>query len=260
MKKVGIFSDFHCGHRVGLTPPGWMPDKPSHKRQKWYQVAREQYDWFEANLSGPYDVVLMNGDCIEGKGRRSGATELVTADRIEQTDMAIELLRRIPKKRGAPIVITRGTPSHTGDEEDYEDIVAMAMDAKIGEHEFVDIEGVIFNLKHHPAGGGQLPHTRASATSKDWLWNQIWADREMQPRCHVFIRSHVHFHSYCGGVDWLGMTTPALQGAGSKYGARRCNGVVDFGFVEFTVDNGCYEWEVRIAKMKKTKATVTKIL
>jgi hypothetical protein len=57
----------------------------------------------------------------------------------------------------------------------------------------------------------------------------------------------------------LGMTTPALQGFGSRYGARRCTGLVDFGFVTFQVNKGTYTWQPIIAKLEEQKAPMIKL-
>ena len=261
MKNVLIISDPHCGHKSGLTPPGYLPDKPAERRQEWVKNNRGYWSWWEQNIraAGPFDIIILNGDAVDGKGAKSGGVEQVTMDMEEQCDMAIEIVRKIPKRKGCKIVMTRGTSYHVGLDEDWENVVADKLEAKIGEHEWVDIEGVVFYLKHHPAGSSGIPQGRHTGVAKDRLWNIMWNERQMQPKASIFIRSHVHYHNFCGGPDWLAITTPALQGIGSRFGSRRCSGIVDFGFITFKVNKGQYSWQAHIANIEAQKASVTKL-
>ena len=93
------------------------------------------------------------------------------------------------------------------------------------------------------------------------LWNQLWhAEDELQPRADVLLRGHVHYHQYCGDAKRLGMTLPALQSMGTKYGARQCTGLVHWGMVHFDVGGGeLVDWRAHIKTIKEQKATVTEI-
>jgi hypothetical protein len=150
------------------------------------------------------------------------------------------------------------TPYHTGQEEDWEDVLAREVGAKIGAHEWVDINGLVFDVKHH-VGSSQIPHGRHTAVARERLWSQLWAEREQTPKADVIIRSHVHYFDYCGGRDWLAMTTPALQGLGTKFGARRCSGTVDFGLLSFDVaSRDEWSWHWHIAELIQ-RARVTRV-
>lgn len=268
MKKVLVVSDTHCGHLVGLTPPAWQIGSESNltKRQKYGRIQEEAWEWFSDQVQkhGPYDVIIANGDMIDGSGVRSGGTELITVDREEQAEMAIAVLKRCIGKRFTvlpKIIMTYGTAYHTGDGEDWENYIANKLDAKIGAHEWVQVDGVIFDVKHH-IGGSQVPHTRANAIGRDALWSQLWADRCMVPDSDILIRSHVHYH--VGSWDFTikphwRMTTPALQAMGTKYGARRCSGLVDFGFLVFEVEGTHFDFTPVTVDLKSCKARVTKV-
>jgi len=264
MKRILVLSDFHCGHLAGLTPPAWWLTENSDaesptKRQKWSEVQRACWSFYESEVKkhAPYDVLFLNGDMIDGSGYRSGGTEQTTTDREEQAEMAV-VAARVGISRKTKVVCTFGTASHTGDAEDFENLVAHDLDAKIGSHEWVDVDGVTFDLKHH-CGSSSVPHGRHTAVAKERLWNVLWNEAELAPKSDVIIRSHVHYHSYAGGPTWLALTTPALQGHGSKYGSRRCNGLVDFGITVFEVNKGEYSWFTSIAKIQQQVAQVTKL-
>ena len=263
MKRILVIADLHCGHVVGLTPPRWQAKAGSggwRERATDYQKAA--WNWYVRKTSahGPFDVVVCNGDAIDGRGERSGGTELIEPDRTEQCNMAMRCIQRAMNSK-TKLIMTYGTAYHTGSHEDWEKEIASDLNGKIGSHEWIDAEGVIFDLKHH-VGGSQVPYGRATAISREALWSLLWAERDLAPRTDVVIRSHVHYHEFCGGRSYrprLRMTTPALQGMGSKYGARRCSGLIDFGFLVFEVSRRDISWGDVCEDLKQSKATVTKV-
>ena len=79
MKRIAVISDLHCGHVVGLTPPRWQSavglvgEKIAAMQKTLWDLYTEEMDAIK-----PIDVLIVNGDCIDGKGKRSGSTELIT--------------------------------------------------------------------------------------------------------------------------------------------------------------------------------------
>jgi len=254
MKNVMICGDFHCGHAAGLTPPSKndRPQKPqnehceeAHKsRLLLYKARAKLWDIFarEVKARPQPDLLVVNGDAIDGRGERSGGTELIATDRDDQANMAAEIIRFVKPKK---LVLTFGTPYHTGQVEDYERIVkkeSKVKDSVLKAHAYFKIGGVTFDCKHK-IGSSSVPYGRSTAVNKENNWNLIWSEYKGIPRGDVFIRSHVHYYSFSGDSRKLMMTTPALQAQGSKYGARQCSGLVDWGFLWFECDKGSYSWE-----------------
>jgi predicted phosphodiesterase len=262
-KSVVAVSDFHCGAYTGLTPPDWQSspntDVGKHQRICW--------DFYSHHIPKNADVLLVVGDAIDGKGQRSGGTELKVSDRREQCEMALAcLLEAKPKK----VVLVHGTPYHTGTEEDWESVLtdkvaARRIDATIGSHKSVDVNGLIFDIKHK-VGSSQVPHGRHTAISRERLSNQLWAEKGQRPKADIILRGHVHYFNYCGGLEWLAATMPALQDLGCKYGSRQCSGLIDFGFLQFQVDaqkspkqKPEYDWQAIIADYKGREAKIIKV-
>ena len=86
-KRVVVISDQHAGHRVGLTPPKWWTQILG---DKWYRTQMDLWKEFTKGIDGlkPIDVLMVNGDCIDGRGERSGGSELITGNRMKQVEMA----------------------------------------------------------------------------------------------------------------------------------------------------------------------------
>lgn len=256
MKRILVLGDMHCGHAVGLTPTGWQHDSAD----KLCVIHRACWSFYESKLKahGPFDVIFVNGDCIDGRGEKSGGLELIEPNRQRQCDMAVISIRKAITRKNTPVVMTFGTAYHVGTEEDWEVSIASDLGAKIGSHEWVDVEGVMFDLKHH-IGSSSVPHGRYTATARERLWNQLWAARGQNPKANVIIRSHVHYFSYCGGDNFLSLTTPALQGWGTKYGARRCSGTIDYGFLVFECDKGQFAWHEVLMRSPVLEARAIKL-
>lgn len=257
-KTVLVISDLHSGHLVGLTPPSWQlnPAATIGKRNKWVRIQRALWREYVDILAavGRPDVLLVNGDCIDGRSEKSGGTELITCNRDEQVEMAVECIERV---HAGKVIMTFGTGYHVGEYEDYENQVAEKVGAeKIGAHEWFSINGCIFDAKHFIPFSG-VPHTMATAPLRDTIWNRLWALRSEQPLADVVIRSHVHVYISIQTADYCIMTTPALQGMGSKFGSRKCSRVVDWGVVLFRV-RGKHDFDIEphIIKIPEQKTKV----
>jgi hypothetical protein len=209
----------------------------------------------------PFDIGFSLGDSIDGKGSRSGGTEHITVDRNEQSDMAVFVHNRIRDfaNDGFKWIGVFGTKYHVSEEggEDWETVVANnAGFEKIGSHEWVNVNGCIFDLKHH-VGSSSVPYGRHTPVAKEKLWNTLWAEHDYQPTANVILRGHVHYAAYCGQPGWVAMTVPALMGMGTKYGARYCSGLVHWGITIFEVDNnGRFDFEQIVVTIDNQKAKV----
>jgi hypothetical protein len=235
-----------------LCPPAWQygEDSPA-QRLRWRDEQRTCWDWYVSatKAAGPFTHIVVNGDAIDGLGYRNAGKELLTTDRLEQVQIAATCIRQAATK-GTKIVILRGTPYHTGTEEDFEDALGGEVDAvKVGNHEWLDIGGKVFDFKH-TVGGSQIPHGRHTALAREALWNLLWSAREEAPKADVIVRSHVHYHAVSAQPGWMAVTTPALQGFGSAYGVKMCSGTVDFGFLTFDVD-GSHRMKVHLARIEE---------
>ena len=251
-KRVLFFGDSHCGSNVGLTPPAYQyqyipnPKTEEHRtRDKWAKLQKECWDWYtdKVNMLKPIDLLLNMGDNIDGDGGRSGGTELITTDRKVQVCMAIEAIEQIEAKK---MTMVYGTPYHTGQAEDFEVDIATHFKCKIGSHEWEEINGCTFDLKHKQS------NCKNPATG---LWNDIvdnreWAILGEQPKANVLVRAHTHRFTLLRIEDCVGITIPALQAYGTKFGARACTRKVQFGLLALDVwPDGEIIEHVHIAKL-----------
>lgn len=250
-KRVIVLSDTHCGHKTGLLTP-----------DKYRRDSKEQQDKIAIELSEtfrnmveplkPFDICIANGDLIDG---RENSTELREGDRNRQADIASDCLKQTEARK---YVIIKGTPYHVGRNEKFEERIADNLHASsFGAHEYIDINGLIFDCKHK-VGSSSIPHGPYTPIAKERLWAVLWSDKG-QPDSDIIIRSHTHKFNFCGDFDWLGLTTPGLQGT-SEYGATEVQRTIDFGIVYFDVWNKeKWEWHAKQLELELTKSEVIKL-
>ena len=230
--KILVIADLHCGHKSGLTPPTWWVN-PYDKKQ--YAIQKECWQFYVDTLEkiGYVDVVVLNGDAIDGKGKRSGGTEQITSDLFQQIKIVTECVQQI---KFGKFFMTYGTPYHvSSDGDDFEMNIAEQFDGVIKDHLWLNVNGCILDFKHKISSSSVL-QSRVNALVKEYVWNREWTNIEGAPCSDVIVRSHVHYHmSVKDPNSFLGMTTPALQAPDTKYGGRQCSGTVHFGVILFEI-------------------------
>lgn len=264
-KRILAISDLHCGHRSGLTPkqyqfnylekPRTLPDK---KRKKYGEIQKHVWDWYSKKVKslGKIDVLFFLGDGTDGSGSKDGGTELITSDLSIQTEMAIESLALTKAKKMAGVY---GSPYHVSPKYmDLEDAIAKELGfVSMGSREFIEVEGVTFDLKHK-VGKSSIPHGQGTMLAKQWLWNEVWSGKDLQPRADVYLRGHIHDENAIGKKDWMAISLPGMEWA-SKFGTRMVDGIVSVGFLEIIVDKGEYSWQWHVANLGCLKAQKLKI-
>lgn len=233
MTRVVVISDLHCGHRVGLTPPDVDNGGKAHdyRRALWNFYA-ETIDSLK-----PIDILVCNGDAIEGKGAKNGGIELIAPDRSAQVEWATKCIAYADARQH---FFTYGTGYHTGGEDDWENLVAREFGGDIKSLQFINVNGLVFAFRHC-IGSSQSPAGRAGPISRDRLWQLIWSINDERPRPDISVYSHVHYYTMVEDRNGTGFSTPALQGYGTDFGARILGGTVDFGLIKFDVEDK-YTW------------------
>ena len=250
MKRILATGDWHCGHRVGLTPPEWRYQPIGDKyHDKYAKIQEQMWNWFIEKVDGyqPIDRLIINGDAIDGKGLRSGGSEQITTDRLIQGEIAKSIIRRIGAEE---VAMTYGTNYHVGSDEDFETPIAESVGASIESHLERTVENVRIDARHF-IGSSSIPHGRYTALAREDLWRLIWADRSAKFAPHLILRSHVHYFGFAGTEYSTMFTLPAMQGLGSKFGSRICSGTVSIGFLIIDCEDGQYSWKVETLPLKE---------
>jgi hypothetical protein len=202
--------------------------------------------------------LYLNGDLADGSARRGYGRDVWTNEPEEQAECAIEVINYIKKHhlvKGAPIIGARGTAYHAVmGGVDVENLVAKETDMDLKYEQYVDMDGITINFKHH-IGGRNKPHTQGTQLPETKLHNLYLADIEMAPRADVFMRGHLHKYRVFSDPTYTAMLLPCLQGPYTDFGGRVCEGAVNMGFMKVWEEEGRFMHlfkEIRWHGQKKT--------
>lgn len=230
MRTLVIISDLHCGSIFGLTPRGWQTDSPYHKSQK---EAFDSYTNIVHKWTKP-DILIFNGDAIDGKQVKSGGAELLTTDRNVQAEIAEYCISMWKAKK---IFMSYGTSYHTGESEDFEYNIAKNLGATIEGRLLLNIEGLTIDARHK-VSSSSIYHGKATPLLKEVMWTMLKEASQGWPKVDILIRSHVHYHLWIEEPGKVAFTTPALQLARGRYGSRQMSGITHWGAIKLTLDKG----------------------
>lgn len=264
MKTIVFISDMQVGHRVAVAPPhakitGYqseteieLTDQQKALYAAWSQVARK---W------GNSDILVLNGEPIEGQQRKNMGVEVWSTNILDQMDAAETLVKMFHPRY---IYATRGSDYHVTiqgvpiEEEFGRRVGAKKVDGTRAPYElFLDVEGVTFNIAHH-VGSTRVWMYRSTSITREMALMQLNASHKWP--ADVFIRSHVHYYWYVGSTSHLALITPCwklqdwfmhkLSSAGT---------VPDIGAVRFKVDNGKFDWDAMLFKFDQWRPKRVKV-
>lgn len=222
MKKLAVVSDLHAGHQTALLPPNFITYEGVPKLQNVGQefLWRCWLDFCKRTEAFNPDIVIVNGDCVEGMQRKDDGFGLSLQDWKDQRGAAIaalKVLRSVTRK--AKWFHTQGTPYHTGSYGNAEEDIAEAMGALpyngIGTgklcKEVLTIQvdgGVIVEAAHHVSFSSVYRATplekEAQATWQDVVNNEV-------PLPDIQVRSHVHNYTCLEQAKQILVTTPCWK-------------------------------------------------
>lgn len=232
MKRILVVSDLHCGHTCALTP--------SENHQS--DISRFLYDKWKEMIKyvGPIDVLVVNGDSVEGPNVKDDGFGLITSDVHEQCKMVVELLRPF---KDAQFIFTNGSKYHVGTNMNGDRIACMLLDGEwFGMQGTIDVEGVKINVRHSINYSSQ-PNSRATAQRGEQTIAAM-QDEDID----IFIRSHTHKFVYSGNERYLHITTPCWKGV-DDFITKKSIEKTDCGWILITVDGSDFTWEHHIFRI-----------
>lgn len=229
--KIVVMGDTHTGNLLGLTPKKYM-------RGGWglELLIEEYWNWFVNEIPKDIDLLICNGDLIDGEGKKNSKDHLTT-DIDAQVEMAIEIIETINAKKH---IFTFGTPFHTGSSYDAEKQIAKNFDADIRTCQKLKLNGINFNIAH-TVGKTGTPVGGDIMIKKKMIWSSIYSIMDGDEQPDIIIRSHAHEYRAVGNTLSKAFVCPALQLGHQDHNqyARRLDGWYDVGFIVFNIEDKC---------------------
>lgn len=185
--KIGFISDIHCGSKVGLWPLDRLSGDAEYKGIRYLMSCFEDM----VNSWPKLDLLVLMGDLIDGKQKKSDGVGLLTTDLGEQADAAATVLEKAASKADV-VYRVWGTPYH-----ETHDSILKIVDRALGvnksdEDQVIDLEtgyGVL-NLAHHPSSGQAL--YQGTVVDRESMWSEIASYEDKTNDVRFIIRGHKH--------------------------------------------------------------------
>ncbi len=264
IKTIGIISDIHAGHYASICPPSWWYKVEGDRRDEWLKIRKkrrknqeEMWYAYKKIVTPGVDVLFVLGDAIDGTGQKHNwQNELITSDRIEQIEIATRVINEWKAKK---VIMVYGTPTHTGETEDWEKLIQERIpNSYIASSIFCKIEGLKFHAKHHAASSSS-PQGINTALTREVVWNLIRQDTQDEPRADILLRGHTHRFTYIDSFGKIGISCPALQLPLGK-SSRLFGGWTDWGCLTMAVHNKeVVSFNKHICKLQASRPKLIKI-
>jgi hypothetical protein len=194
---IVFINDLHCGSKRGLTPPSFW-DSYTSDGVKWLWEKWESFHDEVKTLFGEIDLLISNGDLIDGIQKRSDGVGLITSSYSGQVDIAIEALKPFISSY-KKIIRIEGTWHHEGmhqalrilDEHFGIKTPQTAKDALVRDIQLD--ERAILNVKHQPEGSGTL--YKGTSLDREALWATMAETIHGLPKATHIVRAHLHTYA-----------------------------------------------------------------
>ncbi len=207
IRNLIVFSDTHCGCRLGLCPPtpialdsGGTYLASDFQRKVWSLWDEFWNVWVPDVTKGePFDVVH-NGDAIDGSHHNS--TTQISHNLEDQSRIAELVLAPVVKQckdSGGTYYHIRGTEAHVGQSGENEERLARSLGAKPndqGQYARFDLwkrvgEDCLVHLLHHIGTTSSAAH-ESSAVNAELTAEYVEAARWHREPPDFIVRSHRH--------------------------------------------------------------------
>ena len=216
MIKLLVVSDVH----VGSMYANWPEYYPIKGGAKWklnqkQGIIKEAWDEFTkwSNQEKP-DILVLNGDIIEGHQEATKGMPTVTTDLGEQMGAALEILEPLVN-RVPEIYVTRGTSYHDRSFVGPPETIGRELGAvQVRRKQYsdwvinIDVGGVIANFAHTISVATGL--YRSTPLDREGVWAAL-AGRHKVPDADVIVRSHVHIFCHVEHSSRHLIITPCWQ-------------------------------------------------
>ena len=257
---VAVTGDQHVNSVSGLCPPVVARDDGSEHRpsktqravwrkwkQAWAYVDDLRRRRFKPDLSL---YVVLPGDLVD-KNSHDGVS-LIAQMRTTIQDMALDVFAPVAE-RADHLFVVRGTEAHTGPRGELEEWLADDLGAEPDPltdnaswwHLLLEVEGVTFDIAHHPQTTASRPWTWPSAAARH---ARILHDQYQDAGAPIpDIACRFHRHHYQPGIERMQpffVYGPSWQ-LTTPFGYRLGSGALlePVGMLIFIVDDGAWTFD-----------------
>jgi predicted phosphodiesterase len=142
------------------------------------------------------DILIINGDLVDGEQRRSLGKEALSTMVTAQQKAAVSLLAPLART-AKEVYVIHGSAYHDGAQGEFVEPIAEQLGA-VGEHEGwharpfldLDVDGVLINVQH--GIGTASGFYQSTPLDKEAMWSVVSGVDHDRPKADLIIRAHIH--------------------------------------------------------------------
>lgn len=242
-----IYSDIHVGSKVAVCSesPKIVDGQdyvPTKLQKALFKAWKETPKYF---LQKSPDVIVLNGECVDGINKRSFGSGSWSMDLNDQIRDFEKIIKHIPKPKH--YVVTRGSNYHvtTDGATNLDELVAEKIQATryrthggsgYSDYEAnIEINGKYFNFTHH-VGFAEWQQYRTTSLARELV--KLHFEHEKRGfHTDIAVRSHVHYYVEVRFKSTCGFTNPSWKLADSFMYRRGIPTTSDIGCVEVLIES-----------------------
>jgi len=244
-KNVALTGDWHVGSVCGLSAN--PQNSIQEKLLKIFKSCVKRYN--------KPDILIINGDAIDGTQYKSGGLDLTEKDIREQERGVVKLIQMWNPKE---VIMVSGTPYHVGVKSSEEEIVHTLNDHCNIKASYVhklrlEINGWFKLQARHFISSSSNPASRATAAGRANMWEIMNAYKSGKEASDLSVYSHVHYYDLHQSAFGTTIVLPCFQAQGTIYGDTKCDGHIDIGMVNVVVgktEKEGWTWEKQLFNAK----------
>jgi len=242
--RILIISDLHVGSSTAICSehPVISDLGTTYNPNSMQRMLFRAWKDMVKDLHGPIDLLVVNGECIDGANVKQIGQQSWTTNLEDQMLDAKKLIEMIPYKK---VLLIRGSNYHDQiDGTNFEEIMASKLrdvqkykayggQGATDYFAFIEIHGKVFNFTHH-IGWSRAEANRTGALAKELKGMHFIHDT--LGRTDVAVRSHAHYLVHVEFANTHGVVTPAWKFPdGFLFKGGLAGTIPDIGAVEFDV-------------------------
>lgn len=238
MLKILAIGDLHLGSNSAIMLPEFVIPSSG---MKMYANPLQMF-YFERfckmlELVGDVDILILNGDLVEGPNKRNNGLGVWSTDIHDQACAASQLIDMIRCKK---IYVSQGSTYHTGNPTGDKIVCDLIKGDWVGDWQFIEINNTLtIHLRHH-GDFSSTPYSRCTSQRKEAL-----IARSQDTNVDIYIRSHTHHFNYSGDAYDLSISVPCWKGIDAFIGKNSVE-KPDNGYVMIYVDGPDYTWDYNL--------------
>lgn len=195
MYSAVVISDMHVGSAYAVFPPRFQLSTGAlASLNTGQQYLLQCWRDFEQRIPDRFEVLILNGDILNGQNKKEAAADLTEVDPAWQQRAALELLGPVAA-RAEKVWLTQGSTYHSGEVARWEEQLGYQLCAQadpMGHYAWdwllLDIEGVRLDVAHHQS---VVMRYVTMPLEREQQFDRIIAEWK-GGSAHLIVRSHAH--------------------------------------------------------------------